>query len=299
MDFTTIFVYLRGLIGTILTFLMMLAPLPSSGPAYSAENPDELITSFAVVSDCHVETNNPDSYKAFKGLIEGVKGGEDISTAVFLGDNVMNGQELENIFFYGALKAVKPAENMLVVMGNHDIGNGEGKYTELRDTFLGYNHILTGERYEKPYYYKVIDGCYFIALGLEDLTVNTSVMTEEQLIWLEGVLEEAKAADAPAFVLNHHPMTSLTNVAWDSLINLLDNYDNVIYFHGHTHSKLDDDSCYSERNIPVVELPRSTEVVDYEPGDGVVVEVYEGRIVVRGRNFIEGEWLENVGAIYE
>ena len=43
-----------------------------------------------------------------------------------------------------------------------------------------------------------------------------------------------------------------------------------------------------------MDLARSTEVVDYEPGDGIVVEVYEDEVVVKGRNFITGEWLEGL-----
>lgn len=298
MDITSIIVYLKGLIGTVLTFLLMLSPVAPAGEAFSAENPDKLITSFAVVSDCHVETNNPDSYNAFRGLLEGIKAGEDIKTAVFLGDNVMNGQELENIFFYTALRAVNPAENNIVVMGNHDIGNGEGDYNTLRDAYLGYNHVLTDVRYEKPYYYKVIDGCYFVVLGIEGLAVNETIISEEQLTWLKGVLDEAEAADAPVFVLNHHPMTYVTGDNKNVLADVLDDYSKVMYFHGHIHSKLETSSFYTQNGIPSFNLPRSTEVVDYEPGDGIVVEVYENEIIVRGRNFITAEWLEGMEYSY-
>ncbi len=298
MDITSIIVYLKGLLGTVLAFLMMLSPMSSAGEAFSAENPDELITSFAVVSDCHVETNNPEAYNAFKGLLEGIKAGEDIKTTVFLGDNVMNGQELENVFFYTAVKAVDPSENKLVVMGNHDIGNGQGDYNSLREAYLGYNHVLTGERYEKPYYYKVIDGCYFITLAIEELTVNETVVSQEQLTWLKGVLDEAKAADAPAFVLNHHPMTYVTGDNKNVIYDVLAGYDKVMYFHGHIHNKLEKSSFYDVIGIPSFNLPRSTEVVEYEPGDGIVVEVYENEILVRGRNFITGEWLEGLEYTY-
>lgn len=287
MDITSILVYLKGLIGTILSLLMMLSPISSAGESFGAKDSEKLVTSFAVVSDIHVETNNPEPYGRFKGVLEGIKAGEDIKTAVYLGDNVMNGQDLENFFFYTAVKAVSPAENNLVVMGNHDIGNGEGVYTHLRDSFLGFNHTLTGERYENPYYYKVIDGCYFIVLGIEDLTVNESVMTQAQLDWLKGVLDEAQAADANIFVLNHHPMNYLNGVPSDSLENLLKQYDKVMFFHGHMHKAMDETSYYTMSGIPCFNVPRATDI-----GDGYIVEVYEDEILVRGRNFIEGSWYE-------
>jgi len=299
VDITSIFVYLKGLIGTIISLLLMLSPIAPAGEAFSAKNADGLITSFSVVSDIHVETNNPDSYNAFRELLAGIKAGENAETAVFLGDNVMNGQEMENIFFYTALKAVKPAENMLVVLGNHDIGNGQGNYSDFLSSYLGYNHGLTGERYEKPYYYKVIDGCYFIVLAAEDTCVNTCVMTEEQLSWLEGVLAEADAADAPIFVFNHHPIYSLEGVAYDSLAKLLSGYDNLIYFYGHTHSPITESSFRTEGGVYTVGLPRSTETVGYEPGNGVVVEVYEDEVIVRTRNFVTGEWNEALEYSYD
>lgn len=299
MDITTVLTYLKDLLATIMTLLMMVSPaFGGNGAAYTAKNPDELITSFAVVSDIHVETNNPKVYKAYGDLLEGIKAGENVKTTVFLGDNVMNGQELENIFFYTALRAVNPSENKLVVMGNHDIGNGEGNYDSFRESYLGYNHVLTGERYEKPYYYKVIDGCYFVCLAIEDLTVNETVISEEQLSWLEGVLDEAEAAEAPIFVFNHHPMTYVTGDNKNAIADILVKYDNISYFHGHIHNKLEEGSFYEDHGIPSFNLPRSTEVVDYGPGDGIVVEVYENEILVRGRNFITGEWLEGLEYTY-
>ena len=71
MDISTIIVYLKDLFATFLTLIMIL--LPSFGTAaepFTAENADELITSFAVVSDIHVETNQPTSYENLKNILE-------------------------------------------------------------------------------------------------------------------------------------------------------------------------------------------------------------------------------------
>lgn len=296
MDISTILIYIKDLVATVLVLLTALSPaFGGNGAAYQAEKPDELITSFACVSDIHVETNNPKAYKAYYDVLEGIKAGEDNDAVVYLGDNVMNGQFLENVFFYSAVKGIKPAENNYVVMGNHDIGNGTGVYSEHYNNFLANNNLYLGQNLDKGYYYRVQNGCYMIFLASEDLTVNECVMSEEQLNWLEGILEEAKAADAPVFVFNHHPMYYLKGVERDALANLLAKYnDKLLYLHGHIHNQLTQASFYKDNGIDVINLPRSTETVDYEPGDGIVVEVYENEILVRGRDFITGEWIDGL-----
>lgn len=299
MDLVSILNYLKGLIPTILTLLMMISPaFGGEGAVYTAERPDELVASFAVVSDTHVETNNDKSFDAFRNLLEGIKGGEDVDAAVYLGDNVMNGQLLENLFFYLGVRGVSPADNNFVVMGNHDIGNGNGSFAELKNSFVGNNRLFLGNDVGEGYYYRVINGCYMIFLASEDLTVNTCVMTEAQLSWLKEVLDKAEGEDAPVIVFNHHPLYALEGVEYNALARLLGNYDDVVYLYGHTHLPLTADRFKVEGGIPTIGLSRSTEVVDYEPGDGVVVEVYEDELVVRGRNFITGEWLEGLSYTY-
>ncbi|MBQ7117407.1 MAG: metallophosphoesterase [Clostridia bacterium] len=299
MEFSTVIIFIKDVIATILTLLMMLSPaFGGQGAAYTAEKPEELVMSFAAVSDTHVETNNPESYRAFYDLLEGVKAGENHDAAVYLGDNVMNGQIPENIFFYAGVRGVMPAERNFVAVGNHDLGNGEGDYEKFRTNYLFNNAFFLGNRLDKTYYYKVVNGCYMIFLASEALSVNECVMSEEQLSWLEAVLDEAAAADAPVFVFNHHPLYYLKGVESDALAKLLSGYDRLLYIHGHIHDELGADNFKNQGGVETINLPRSTEVVDYEPGDGIVVEVYEDEIVVRGRDFIKGEWIEGLRYTY-
>ncbi len=300
MDITTIVTYLKDLIATILTLLMMMSPaFGDTGAAYQAERPEELIMSFAVVSDTHVETNNPTSYNNLKGVLEGMKGGENIDASVFLGDNVMNGQLLENVLFYSAVKAVNPAEQNFVVMGNHDIGNGTGDFEEHRNNFAANNRLYLGNDVDDGYYYRVVNGCYMIFIASDELTVNECAMSQEQYDWLKGVLDEAAAENAPTIVFNHHPVNYFRGVpegalSQTALVDLLKGYEGILYICGHTHDDLGEDNFYEYEGISCVNLPRVTEPVDYESGDGVVVEVYENEILVRGRNFINGEWIEGL-----
>lgn len=298
MDISSIALYVKDLFATIMILLTMMSPaFGGSGKTYEAERPDELITSFAVVSDIHVETNNPASYQNLNDVLYGIKDGKNIDTAVYTGDNVMNGQLLENFFFYTALRSVKPAENNFVVSGNHDFGNGAGDYASLRKDFIRNNKLYLGNDFGNDYYYNVVKGCYMIVLSSEDPNAGDFTMGTEQFAWLEGVLKEAKSADAPTFVFNHFPIHYLDNdsaIYKDQLGKLLDDYGVDLYVHGHIHDDLGADNFYNSYGTNAVNLPRVTETVDYDSGDGIVVEVYENELLVRARDFDSGEWIEGL-----
>lgn len=299
MDFTTVITFIKDVALSLLTLFMMLSPAADGGAeVFEAERPDELITSFVVVSDIHVETNFPQSYENFSDLLYGIKAGKDVDTVIYTGDNVMNGQVTEDFLFYSALRVMKPAENNLVVVGNHDVGNGEGDYEQLRKKFLANNALYLGNIITKDYYYRVIDGCYMIVLSSEDNDAQSFSMTEEQFVWLEGVLEKAKEDNARIFVFNHFPIRYLNTSDPARLGNLLKEYNCELFVHGHIHNDLGTDNFYTSYGIDCINLPRATEVTEYAAGDGIVVEVYEDEIVVRGRDFIKGEWIDGLRYTY-
>lgn len=301
MDIMTVLNFAKEMIATILVLLTMWSPAFSESTAvpYGAENPDELVASFAAVSDVHIETNRVETFKNFKAVLEGIEAAEDVDATIFTGDNVMNGQITENLFFYLGLRGAMPAEKNYVVMGNHDIGNGTGNYLDHKNNFITNNRLFLGNLVNDGYYYRVEKGCYLIFLSLEDLTVNDSVMTQTQLDWFTGVLDEAKAKDAPVIVFNHHPINYLTGVPADSLMKACAGYDKLIYVHGHIHDELGADNFYNRGGVNCINLPRCTESVDYEPGDGIIIEVYENEFVVRSRNFIKGEWIDDLRYEYK
>ena len=299
MDISTVLTYLKDLFATVMTLLMMFSPaFGTTADTYTAESPDELITSFAVVSDIHVETNHPKAYNNLKGVLEGIELGEDIDSVVYTGDNVMNGQLLEDVLFYSAVKAVMPAENNYVITGNHDLGNGEGDYDKFRSNFMLFNRFVLGNDIDELYYYKVVNGCYMIFMSSEALCVNDYVISDEQMNWLKGVLDEAKEANAPILVFNHHPIYLVRDRDYREIAWLLQQYDNLVYFHGHYHNQLTEGSFYEWHGVDCINVPRATEYKDYDPGTGLVVEVYEDEIVVRSRDFINNVWLDEFRHTY-
>ena len=286
--------FVKHVIATVLTLILL--PVTFIMPpteSYEAKNPDELKTSFTVLSDIHIEGNNYPTFQRFSKILKEVHNSKDNNSLVFLGDNTMNGQDIESIFFYTALKVAKPADNLVIVPGNHDFGNGTGDYEKYADRFVRYANFA-GADLDSPYFYKVIDGYYFIVLATESDTVNGIDISDAQLAWLKGVLDEASKEDKPIFVLNHHPVDYIEYGSYTRISDVIDDYENVLYFSGHTHAELSDYSVSVVNGVQQINFPKATEYVTegYETGVGAVVEVYENEVLLRFRDFDDGEWIE-------
>ena len=286
--------FAKHVIATVFTLIFL--PLSCILPpvdSYEAKNADELRTSFTVLSDIHIEGNNFQTFKEFSEILKEVKNSEDNDTLVFLGDNTMNGQHIESFFFFNALRLSKPAKNLIIAPGNHDYGNGTGGYDEMYDRFNKYINYA-GCKTEANNYYKVIDGYYFVVLTTESDSVNGIDISDAQLEWLTSVLNEASKEDKPVFVFSHHPVNYIEDAPSDRLSNVLDDYEKVLFFCGHTHAALSEYSVREVNGVMSINLPKSTEhaTEGYEPGIGAVVEVYENEVLLRFRDFDDGKWVE-------
>ncbi len=290
---------LLKVISVMLTSMAMLFFYPNSAAPHDVKDSENVKLNFTVLSDSHIEGNNPDTYNVFTKILYDVKNTATENDAlVMLGDNTMNGQHIESIFFYGLEKVIAPAKEIINVMGNHDTGNGNDVYDPCLAKFIGYNNAFFGLDIEKPYYTKNVDGYTFIVLGSEKDGVDYCHMSDEQYFWLKEQLDIATADGKPVFVVNHHPYFLIDcNYSVEELLN---SYKNIFYFFGHTHWPLNNYETFTDHgNYVSVNLPRCTDiitedggVIDDNSGVGMQVEVYENEVVLRMRNFYEGGWLE-------
>ena len=131
-------------------------------------------------------------------------------------------------------------------------------------------------------------------LSTESDTVNGADISDTQLEWLKNVLDEASREDMPIFVFSHHPVNYIENGADDRLSGVLNNYEDVIFFCGHTHFALSPYSVSEVNGVQSVNIPKSSEhaTEGYETGIGAVVEVYESEVLLRFRDFDDGKWVE-------
>ena len=275
------------------------------GTEYDVRRPEECLLNFAVLSDSHIEGNNTMRYKVFAGALRDVRRNRSGSDAViFLGDNTMNGQHIENMLFHGTVHALLRNETILPVMGNHDIGNGEGNYDRLRQRWFDYTAAFFGRKLSTPYYSAVIDGYTFIVLGPEKQEVYDMAMSEAQFAFLGDTLAKAAESGKPVFVFAHFPTDDATDLDLEPtgrLTEMLAEYNrthDLFCFVGHTHMPLGDWSFHTYDGYPETYLPRLTDLGGQNDtellersGIGMQVEVYENEVILRGRNYYRSEWL--------
>ena len=289
----------------IVSVVMVLAAGFATGERYDVRYPENCKLNFSILSDSHIEGNNFPRYKVYTHCLQDVRKNKSGNDAViFLGDNTMNGQIIENTLFHGAAHMLLPGQTVLPVVGNHDIGNGNGDYGKLQNRWYDYTRAFFGKDLAHSYYYEVIDGCYFIVLGMEEQLVYEMTMTDAQFAWLEDVLQKAAGSGKPVFVFSHYPADDVQDEngkSTDRLVDLLADYNkehDLFYFCGHTHMPLYLFWSFHESDgFPEIYLPRLTELAgadDHEvfgnTGIGIEVEVYENEVLVRGRDFYRGQW---------
>ncbi|MBQ5970119.1 MAG: metallophosphoesterase [Clostridia bacterium] len=303
---------------SLLVAVVLLIPAGrGSRDAYDVKDPEKCRLNFSVLSDAHIEGNNFNRYKVFEHALQNVKCNKSGNDAVvFLGDNTMNGQSIESMLFYGTLAQQMKNETVLPVLGNHDVGNGEGNYQKLQARWYDYMAACVGRKLSHPYYSDVIDGYYFIVLGMEKQEVHEMYVSDEQFAWLEGELEKAAKSGKPTFVFSHYPTDDVVDADGrytDRLTDLLAEFNktnDLFCFVGHTHMPLMLFwSFHTSDGFPEIYLPRLTDLygendneIGKRSGIGIEVEVYETEVTVRGRNFYTGKWLvddEDTGELCE
>lgn len=264
---------------------------------------------FSVLADVHMEGNNPDTRRAFIRILQDIKNNVNGNDALVLtGDNTMNGQNIEYTFLCGLINRFSPADRLLLTVGNHDVGNytasdaqsdaqlaeWQADFNKLTDRFIDYSCSFA-EEIDKPYYYTVINGCYFIFLATEALSCNDYEISEAQIEWLDSALARATENNRPAFVFSHHPYYYTATYETEyALENVLTSYPNVICFSGHTHRGVGTGMfgrINGEYKTTLINLPRCTEGGGNEDtGFGAEAEVYGDNVLIRIRNYYSSEW---------
>ena len=310
---------MKALFLKIVSFIVSLAMLTlfAAGgvdhAAFDLKDPENCLMDLTVFSDVHVESNNYPRYKVFAtSLKDSLKNQSGSDAYLFLGDSTMNGQNIENMIFHGTVAQILKDQRVITIPGNHDFGNGEGDFKKIRQRWYDYTEAFFGLKLTTPYFYQIVNGCYFIVLANEEQNIDSMHMSEDQYAWLEMMLEDAASSGRPAFVLAHYPAHMDKPIDPDStynLISILREYNrehDVFYLGGHMHRPLGHTTFHSWNGFPEVFMPCLTELnaeqnpeVENPTGNGVILELYADRVVCRARNFNTGEWVEYNGGPLE
>jgi len=283
------------LVGFLLSAVLLFSGTAPAGTPIEAKEPDNLKLQFSVVADVHMETFEMFRFQGFSQVLQDMGAAKQRQDAlVLVGDNTMNGQPTEYIMLYGLLSRYNKAANTIVAMGNHDLNRGA---YATPDAIARHNFFLqscTGTVNDKPYYSKAVNGYTFIVLGDEEPQEDTTaVISQAQLDWLAEALATAPA-DKPVFVFLHQSLNHTFAWSWggvgeqsQAVREIIERYPNVFFFNGHLHAAR---QVKQIDGVTYVNLP--TLLSGGTNGIGFQVEAYENKVLLRARNYITGEWLD-------
>jgi len=204
-------------------------------------------------------------------------------------------------------------------IGNHEFYGGFYKYGVWspktfpnRETdALAIDRFLKFANRDKVYGNTWINDYHFIFLGSErsrmsDLNyADEAFLSDNQLEWLQDVLINREQPSKPIFVFLHQPIPYSTLggfqqgfvIQWQKLNTILAQHPEVILFNGHTHYELDYKNMVSKAGFTIVNSSSLACPIDRKKEPilnsalGLVVEVYNNKVVIKGRDFLQSDWI--------
>jgi len=88
-------------------------------------------------------------------------------------------------------------------------------------------------------------------------------------------------------------------IQWQKLNAILSQHPEVILFNGHTHYELDYKDMVSKAGFTILNCSSLANPIDrnkkpiMNSAPGLVVEVYNEKVVIKGRDFLKSEWVRS------
>ena len=266
---------------------------------------------FQAISDIHISTEIREEH--YKAMLNDVATNSPDSIGIFAaGDNVDSGpidawwEKLWELY-----DEVDGLPHLYLAIGNHEF-SGYSSYEPAITQFLKYLRLPDDIEMptEFPYYDTWINDYHFIVLGntVYEPGVRATI-GDEQYEWLEEKLGEA-TDERPIFLFMHQGMMNTVSGTSESerwwginddarLRKLLKEYPNVFFFTGHTHSMMDAPNCmygggknaamFNTGSVGDLWVPSTGESI--VGSQGLYVQVYGDKVLVRGRDFTTGQWV--------
>ncbi|MFY0758594.1 LamG-like jellyroll fold domain-containing protein [Metabacillus dongyingensis] len=266
--------------------------LPASAAASSSIMKPKMTLN--VISDIHLSDQRT-SEKFSAALQDLYEIDPKVDAMVINGDLTNYGTEKEYSKLRELLEQSPKPEKTYMTIGNHEFFNRQGNEVNIKrfTDFIGEDHV---------YYEKMVRGYSFIFLGSETWGPDgpykdAANLSEEQLNWLEDTLEKRSKNKKPIFVFLHQQMENTFDASWPSLIqdkelnNILSKYPQSIIFSGHTHQDLHRPSMI-QKDFTMINTASVYYTTFYgEESQGLYLEVYEDKVIVKGRDFYRKQWI--------
>ncbi|GIP31077.1 metallophosphoesterase [Paenibacillus sp. J2TS4] len=300
-------------------------PGPSSPAPTPVSSEDEvpakgLLLTLLILSDPHI---NPDIPAHSQHLVKGLEDMKQLphspDAVVITGDLTDYGREKD----YKELRRVLDGFDLPPLyanMGNHDYYNiwmdKQGQFNregmpngksdaDSREAFQAF----MGQ--DKPYHETWINGIHLIMLSQEVYMEEKPDVGEgawysdEQMAWFKEQMEPHRDGK-PALVMIHQPLPEAGQdggthrlIRAKEFRAIVQSCPNVFVFSGHQHQDFTDgmgpyvqEQFHWFRNSSVSRvMNRKYEIVRPEASQGLYIEVYEDRVLLKGREFSDGRWI--------
>ena len=205
---------------------------------------------------------------------------------------------------------------LYLAIGNHDYPSANG-------AFLEYATLPDGSHPTDTSYDFWLNGYHYIFLGSDTPSGLSATFTEATLNWLDSKLAENRDPSRPVFIFLHQSIYntvsgSLPGEGWHGVTNadkftaVLKKYPEVLMFNGHSHWTMDSKGNMYEATE---ELPinifncasvsylwsgyNSVSGAHLDGSQGYFVQIYDNKILVRGRDFAASEWVSSAQYLVE
>ncbi|AFH64952.1 metallophosphoesterase family protein [Paenibacillus caseinilyticus] len=292
----------------------------ASPAAADPAGPAVPIASFFLLSDIHLSAVDPSMADKLHLALQDISKFESkVDTVILGGDLTDFGRTIE----YDQLRKILGSYKLPPVygnMGNHDyydiwLTSAGAFSTETMPN--GKTDAMARERFQqffgqpKPYRDVWIGGTHLILLSQDTYVQERPEVGEgawysdEQLAWFEEVMKVHNYSQ-PAFVFIHQPLPDPgTDGGTHRLIRakrfreILAPYPNVFVFSGHSHRNFIGENHYNQQNTFHWFNNASVGKTRAKPGgaagtqvQGMHVQVFSDRVVVRGREFTDRTWID-------
>jgi len=299
------------------------ATVPNQQPLPPREAPvddNTPLLSFMLLSDLHISVYDPNTIKHMQEALEDIKHFESPIDAIVLTGDLTDYGGAEG---YAELKKLLSAYKLPPLyanMGNHDYYDiwidKKGAFN--KDTMPnGKTDWQSRERFqkffntEKPYHAVSYNGIPLIMLSQEAYVQEKPEVGEgawysdEQMDWFKEQL--AIYNGKPMFVMTHQPLPAIGSdgrshqlIRAKEFRELLKFYKNVFVFCGHRHQDFQNgsehyfqESFHYFHNSSVGRvLNRNFQQEAKDKSQGLYVQVFKDRVLVRGREFSNRSWLK-------
>ncbi len=257
----------------------------------------KLLFEFAAFSDFHIEsfTENIEHVKHLKSAFKAIKNKEkNCKFIISIGDQTNHGKQ-EN---YDCLNKIIKDENTLNIPIYFALGNHEYIYNKTYEESI--NRYFNNLNVKDVYYSFIYNDCKFIFLG-SDSIVGEGTINDNHINWLINELNNTNK-NMPTFIFIHQPFYntisgSLKGQNWHGIDSgvkikkLLDKYQNVFVFSGHTHWTLNSyKSILKKKNVTYINCASIGYLWNDDDrfikgSEGLFVKIYENYVSVNGYEF--------------